>query len=1239
MLVTGGITGAKNKTVRCDRPSSIFLFIYFYKGTTAIRVKESREVKTVGEIQTELKRQFGDVKEIRGPAVLQRLSLDLDRPKVSQDSYCSDFEKDLTNEQVASWRDAVEKWVSRPHPLGGGVDTERTSANSSVNKANKVSSSVTNVPKPRKPAVVNSFDTSFQDGYARPSRSMEEKKALPAKYVDGIDSRQLKSDSKTARLDNRPPVSPPVTRKEEHREDPWLSRPSLDAEPSPELKSPKPLAAGYSMPYNAQEALQAQGVMIASTSVQTSTVTSPSVSAPYKYQVDGKSLRNLLDSILQFQKQGDSGYQVNLDDGTRRALEMLKQQSNRRHSDPHDDEARRGSGSRQQEEPKRRNSDLQDDGPRSGLEILQQQNQLQQQPKKGCSDVQDRNVVTMDTDATGKSAATVVTNDKKSVKKNDVSTTEDKSMKRVTGASVQAAQEQGKESCDSRKGKRPVQAETPVNKRAKFTKLREVEKQDTLSESPEKPVVPTVVPELSEDPFPAISSNSLETLKSPPSRSDRSKAPKLRLILSRNKTAKETSAQLSADSSDFAEQTHAEEPVETNSKQVDEHKSTADDIRVDRKSIESPVAMDISPVHTTPDASRTVSPITVVSSKGRYNQAVSLSVAPTAVVHSSPAYPSPGSSSFLFTPPLPQGPYRSPISAVMPPIQFSTSSTSASAIPCFTFAGVQSNLSIPSSGTVPFVPLSQAGTAFPSTCGITSVHVPPMPPIGSPTTPMPPPHVPTDNIQRKNSTDPVANAVSSSPGLYPRTFPDQQWTSPLPNNPGYGFLPPFPAPPRPGLPPTVGRPPGAPAMGVPPQAPLPRPPSEGSVVQSQGLGFVPITAQRFPVPPVCSQGTAFALPQGPHPLPPMGSVLPSSGVMGSPQIMPMPPMPGAPPQFMPRPPFQQPSLQRPVGFWAAPFLTNYGGLHIHPSYQSSLKRHSKESTVTKPSLSHKSSHPKNVTGDGKPQRKEAKKNSEKSSDGAVKGDASAPELNKDKPYVQTEKLKEAVVSKPDTSEDNDSVNGTERKTLESSETAVVEELSAGSTKEETEARDLDKSNVNETVIQTPEQQTEDIASSTKEQQVGTEDEKAHDKDSVTGNDYPAMEDGVESMETASDVEQPSNIILTESQNCHIQNTAEFSEDLSNNKGDNFGIASNSGEVDDIETSIPSSITDYVTEAEQTSTRAKTKIYDILRSNAFDSRSETESAEHGEEELDEPDKPDDPDCRPDADMEEGGICCL
>lgn len=1229
---------------RCNRPSSVFL-IFFSKGTAATRVQESREVKTVSQIQNELKRQFSDVKEIRGPAELRRLSLDSARPNVSsaqsgskvpQDSYGSDFEKELTNEQVASWRDAVEKWVSRPHPLGGGADTERTPAGSSVNKPSKVPSSVTNVPKLRNPAAVNSLDASFQDVHTRPSSSMEEKKALPAKHVDGIASGQLKSDSKTARQDSRPPVAPLVIRKEEHREDPRLRRPSVDAEPSPELKSPEPLAVGYGMPYNAQEALQAQGITI--TSVQTSTtLTSSSVSVPYKYQVDGKSLRSILESMLQFQKRGDSGYQVNLDEGTRRALEMLKQQSNRRNSDPHDDDARRGSGSlRQQEEPTRRNSDLQDDRPRSSLEILKQQQPL----KKGSFDVQDHNVVTMDKDAIGKSAATVLTNDERSVKKKYVSAMEDKSMKRVTGASVQATQEQGKESCESRKGKRPVQAGAPDNKRAKFTKLKEVEKQDALSESLEKPVVPSVVPELSEDPFPAISSKSLETLKSRPSRSDQPKVPKLKLILSKNKSSKETSVQLSADSSDSAEQKHAEQPVETNSEQADKLNSNADNNRVDRKSIESPVAMDISPVHTMPDASRTVSPITVVSSKGRYNQAVSLSVAPTTVVHSSPVYPSPGSSNFPFSPPLPQGPYRSPISAVMPPIQFSVSSTSASTIPDFTLAGVQSILPVPSSGTVPFIPPIQAGAAFPPTCGMPSSHVPPMPPIGSPSTPMPPPHVPTDSIQRKNSADSVANAVASSPGLYPPTFPDQQWTSPLPSNQGFGFHQPFPALPRPGLPPAVARPPVVPALGVPPQPPLPRPPSEGSVVQSQGLGFVPIAAPRFPVPPVTSQGTAFVLPQGPHPLPPMGPVLPPSGVMGAPQVTPRPPMLGAPPQFIPRPPFQQPSLQRPVGFWAAPFLPNYGGPPIHPSHQSSGKRHSKESTVTKPSPSHKSSHPKNVTGDGKPQKNDAKKNSEKSGDGAAKSDASVPELNKDKPNAQTEKSKEAVVRKPDMSEDKDSASSTEKKTLESSETAAVEELRAGSAKEETEAKDLDKSKVNETCIQTPEKQTEAAVCRTEEQNVGTKDEMAHDKDSTTHDTYPEVEYGVVSKEIASDVEQPCNVTLSESEICDVQNSAELSDDLPNNKGDtdNFGIARNSGEVVDIDTSL-TSLTDYVTEAEQTSTKAKSKIYDILRRSAYESRSETESAEHGQEELDEPDRPDDQDFKPDAVMEEGGIFCL
>ena len=1278
------------------------------KGSTATSVLEPREIKTVSQIQNELKRQLSDVKETRVPTEQRRLNQDSARPKLTtvcsastttSDSFGSEFDKELTSEQTATWRKAVEYWLSRPHPLKGtDAESQRTTASSSDTK-NKVSFSAANVPKPKKPAVGSSLSASFQDGHARPAGSTEQHKVVPAKHTNGSTSRQLKSDAKTINQDGRPPVEPLMIRKVEHREDPRLKRRSLDVEPNPDLESPQPLRRSYSMPYNAEEALQTQGVTVTSTSVETITSTSASSSSLVKYQVNDESLRSIIDKVqlqkrgdsayeinldegvrralellttsssssshvkyqvndeslrsiidkLQLQKRGDSTYQINLDEGTRRALELLKQQqvSGRRESDPHDEGERRSTEMlKQREEPKRRSSVTQD-----------------------C----------MDTNTSGKLDTTVMTSHEKSVKKDFVSATEHKGKKvnsEGENASVLPAREQDEKGNERRKEKRQIAVEKPENKRAKFTDLRQP---NAISEVLEKPVQQSVVPELSDDPFPAISSKSLETLKSPPSNSNlMSKAPKLKLILSKDKNPKETSVQLPTDDTNSSELDLADQVGEAISQQGEQGKSSSEDRRQDRKSIESPVAMDISPSHTTSISLGSISPITVVSAKGRYNQAVPPLVAPTTPAYSTPAYPPPVSSSFPFSPPVPQGPYRNPISPVMPPghpMQFGSSSTSATGIS--SLPGVPPISSIPSSGSMPFVPPSQPVAAFPPTSGVPSAPVPPMPPTISPSFPVPPPPAAPGNIQRSNSADSIPSAPSSSPRLFPPTFQGQQWTS-LPNNQGFGFPQPFPAHPRVVLPPAVVRPQVfLQQLGGPPQTMhLPRSPAEGPVVQPQGLGFVAIGTQRLPVPLGTSQSTPFVPPLGPHPLPPMGPAVPQLGIA---RMTPVQPIFGAPPQFMPRVPFQQPSHQTPVGFWDAPLLGSRVGRM--PPHQSSGKKHSSESAVS--SSSHKSGNSKKDVqvesdGDDGKQQTTNMKQEKDSHDSGPKEDASLHEGDTDKPSTQAEKSKETVLNKTEVIEDG-VPESQDFKQADSTESEAPGELLVGGVEKKAESGVFDKTALDNVPVQEPVELpcdsmvTPDHVCSKDNQNIEAPEEKAVGNESTKQDVYLASKDDDVSKETGSDIAQPSKITLDEGQqNLGFQGTVELSDDFSNNvRRNNSSVSVNSDVVSEIPSAsaFPSvSITDYITEAEQTSTKARSKIYDILRRNAYDSRPEASSAEVGAEDphapdnpddpeydkpdypdddkpdfssdygkLDDPDygKPEDPVCEPDADMEEGG----
>ena len=1203
---------------------------YFSVGTTVTRAQESREIKTVSQIQDELKRQFSDVKEERALAEQKRMSLEsVPRPKLTtsstssgskilQVSYGADFEKELTNEQVASWRDVVQKWVSRPNPLGGTAELKRTPS--------RESSSIANAPKPRTPAVVNSLNASTQN--VRSSSRTVENKGVPLKCDGGIVPKQMKSDSRAVKQVSQTPAAPLLIHKEQHRHDPRLKRHSLDSEPSAELKSYQPPVASHSMPYNAQEALQAQGVVLASTSNQTSTTSVSTASAHSRYQVNiDQSLRNMLDNMkLSSQKQKDSvenqtkkalagkmseqekqegsGYHEAVDDEARKDLaEKMSKQQGSGYQVIVDEGANKALAEKLSKQPKQQGSGYQatiDEGARKALtvEMLKQQQQSKQQN----SEVRH---------TTGKSITSVMSDD------------DSKSTKNVKEASLLPVQEKSKEQNKSKKEKRQFPTETSENKKAKLARVENGEKQGAVSESHEKSVASNVVPELSEDSFPAITSKCFETLKSPSCGSNRSsKAPKLKLILSKNKAVKEISAQPPADSSNLLEHKLPVQPGEKNAEQDEKDKSKSDDIKEDIRSTNSPVAMDISPVRTTPDPKIPVSPITVVSSKGRYNQAVSPTVTPTSAGLSSPPYLPPVSQSFPFSPPI-QGPYRSPISAVIPPMPFPSSSASTSSVPVSSPLGALPMPSVPSSvSAMSFIPPVQ------------TAPVPSLPPPSSPSFPVPSSQLHAANIQRKNGTDSLGNVASSSPVSYPPALPGQQWKTHVTSNQGFGFHQPFSAPQRPNLPPAVAIPPVISQFGGPPQASLPRPPTEVPAGQPQGLGFIPVTGQRLPVLLAHSQGTPFVLPQASHSLPSLSVVTGTPPIMlqmtpqMTPQIAPrmvppVAPVLGAQPHFMPYASFQQPAIQRPVGFWAAPLLNSHVGLHT--PRQPPGKRQSKDLKVIK-SSPQKMSNNKNVVGGGKPQKNDQKENSEKSSDGHPEENTHVQELSEDKPSAQSEKSKQAVVNESGRGEENNLLENPEATENGSLKTADVEELSLQ------EGNDLDKSEVNKVCLQKSEERHLDSVVST--DQAGDTEVV---EDSITQGSNQGMEDV--SMEAAFDGLQPSDVALSDNQTCKLQETTLVFDALPTNKTDDFNISRSSVEMVDASASfIPPAVTDYLTKAEQESIKAKSKVFDILR-NASDSRSETESTAHGEEEPDEPYKHDDLEFEPDADMDEGGNCCL
>ena len=938
----------------------------------------------MGEIQDELKRQFCDVKEAHALADLRKLSLGsvpFRAGLTAQGSYNTEFKTEVTNEEKASWKDAMEKWISRPNSLGCSLDTAYNNTRRPVS-----------VNLPVAPPVVTAQELDEVIPRLNEDRGSEEER--------GVDLGP----------------APLLIRKEEHRQDPRVKGHSADDTGSTPLVSPESPCFSLGVPYNAQDVLRAQCFKEVSTLDQGSTKSTSTVIAQRTYQVDGKSSGNVKDDIFQSQMSRIQSFQVSAEDQTRREKLEHQEQSQIKSHDVRDN--RIGKSADVVISPY---TFLQGDGSKINLEEMEQE-----ESKRGCPDVQN-NGVCMDLNPTGKSTAEDKMVDVKSVPAIDINPTNSQAKKPVTQALLQ---KQAEEFMDHRRRTVRQNVEKLKSNKDKVIQLKNVDKQSSVSESVVTSVGQDAVPELVEDPFPAISSDSLEKFKSPPPNCDGTpKAPKLKLILSKSKTASEKSTPPALQRSDLPKSRvdDLDQPLESNSKSSPGDK--------EGRLLPSPVAMDISPVHTTSDICRTVSPITVVSSKGRYNQAVSHAVSPTSAAHSL-IYSV--SSCLPFSPPLPQGPYRNPISPVPPTMPLPSPVASSVSFPATSMSFVPTSTSVPSSvGSMQYTSPSQVvhvplppsepmplpppppppppppgysppqppptppKPPLPTQMEPVPPLAPPLPPTGSACFQMPPLHSQPGNIQGNISADFTntgsPGAISGLPGM-----------SSVSTNEGFGFNPLFPASSRPHLPPVAIRPPIGPQFGGAPQLLLPRGPTDVPVMLSQPLRLPSFTEPRFSFPtgtpqvapilpqlgPLVLPHRSVPLPQGPQPSFSSGPPLLSHGILGTPHMTLNPSMVNALPQFSLQPPVQPQNVLHPAGFWAAPFL-NTPWMSHPPLHHSAVKKHSNELLVSAGQSSEL------ISGDDR--KLQQSDSDQKLNDIGSNTTTCVSDVDKDKPRAQEEK--------------------------------------------------------------------------------------------------------------------------------------------------------------------------------------------------------------------------------------------
>ena len=874
--------------------------------------------------------QFCDVKEAHALADLRKLSLGsvpFRGGSTAQGSYNTEIQTEVTNEEKASWKDPVEEWISKPNPLECSLDAAYNNPRGPV---------AVNLPFASPVVTAQELDEMIPRQVANEDRGLEEERGV-----------------------RHDPV-PLLIRKEEHREDPRVKGHSADTAPRPLVsKSPESPCIRLGVPYNAQDVLRAQCFTEVATVDWGSARSTSTVIPQGKDQVDGKSTRNFKDDMFQSKM---NRIQVSAEDQTRR--KSLKHQEQIKSYDVQDDRKGRSS-----DVVTSKYTYVHGDLSKIDMEVMEQE-----ESKRGCPDVQN-NGVSMDLNSTGKSTAEDKMVDVKSVSSIDINPTNSKAKKPVTQALLQKQAETFK---DPRRRTVEQIVEKLKRNEDKVIQRKNVDKQISVSESVVTSIGQGTVPELVEDPFPAISSDSLEKFKSPPPNCDGTpKAPKLKLILSKSKTSSEKSTPPALQSSDLPKSSidDLDQPPKSNSKL-----SPVD------KERQSPVAMDISPVHTTADICRTVSPITVVSSKGRYNQAVSNTVSSTSAAHSLMYSVS---SCLPFSPPLPQGPYRNPISPVPPAMPLSSPVASSVGFPATGMSFVPTSASesssvgstqyispspvvhvpLPPSEPMPlpppppppppppgysppsYPPPTPPKPPLPTQMELAPPLAPPLPTTGSACFQMRPLHSQPGNIRGNINAD-FTN--TGSPGVI-SVLPGMSSAS---TNEGFGFNQLFPASSRPRLPPIAIRSLVGQQFGVAHQLLLTRGPTDVPVMPSQPLRPPSFTEPRFSfptgtpqvapilpqlVPPVLPQ-RSVPLPQGPQLLSSSGPPLLSNGILGTPHMTLNPPLLNALPQFSLQSPIQSQNVQPPAGFWAAPFLNTW--MSHPPRHPSQVKKHSNELLVS-----------------------------------------------------------------------------------------------------------------------------------------------------------------------------------------------------------------------------------------------------------------------------------------------------
>ena len=754
--------------------------------------ENSQELNTINQIQTELKKQFAVKNSVDQKQSEQKLLMleaasmsaiptvknGLDQPVASSVNNSANdgpsFETALTLEQMKSWQNAVVDWLSRPCPLST-KDLESGISHG----LRDIDTSEASVIRRRRSAEAVNLRTHLQDADIRLNVSSEKYKLPARKPVTGLLVVNKPSQSQHTDVlkhhDGRHSDNPELVRSREHIEDQRLKTEHLVKEMKKmEFKSPGGGTSSNTNIYSANSDTTTSGIESECQLVPTSKVTTlfmTSTASSLKYEVNVEDgVKKAIEEQMRLKQHGQ--YQLNGDGGVRSTSEAKV---------------------KEQHISRSKYEVLVEEPVEEAVEKVQNQDNV----SKCQSDVQGAKLSVKE----GKKMTKSVSKSNNTKETSAVRTTSDEEVtssfkENKSGSSVKQQHTKGITSAmvigDKRIGinkKREAEVPRPVekslNKRAKVSQIGKdknsvtvLKTSENCSQSLKPHLFEMEVPELSEDPLPAIQTITSSCFQSSEKASQASQKPKLKLILSTKRDALKGSilaecdnrGNHTADGETFSQTAKLGSQGGDHSKQVlvkggTERKST-DSAEVINK---SPCGEKITVASPSVSVLGSVSPITVVSSKGRYHSPVSPSVSTAAAVHSPPAsllpFSPPLPPAAPFIPPSPQGPFRSPIL-----LDVAQGSTYSSVRP-------------------DHIPTMQPSHLMPLSPGIS----PPGPPIGSPPVlPAVRPILPLNLHPVISSPGPFSVVGSTPPpiGTYPVA---QQMHSPLPPPP----LPPPPLPPPP----------------------------------------------------------------------------------------------------------------------------------------------------------------------------------------------------------------------------------------------------------------------------------------------------------------------------------------------------------------------------------------------------------------------------------------------------------